>query len=49
MYDVDRWGIGGVIEQTDVHFKDKSHIHDYDIDALTRSSHRAQARLYEAA
>ena len=35
MYDVDRWGIGGVMEQTDVHFKDKSHIHlSYDIDAL---------------
>ena len=35
MYDVDKHGIGGVMEQTEAYFKDRSHIHlSYDIDAL---------------
>ena len=35
MYDVDKHGIGGVMEEVQEYFKDRSHIHlSYDIDAL---------------
>lgn len=35
MYDVDRLGIGAVMEETKAHFESKSHLHlSYDIDAL---------------
>ena len=35
MYDVDRLGIGGVMQATEKHFENKSHIHlSYDVDAL---------------
>ena len=35
MYEIDKYGIGNVMEQTLEHFKDKTNIHlSYDIDAL---------------
>lgn len=35
MHDVDRYGIGAIMDKTNEYFKDKKHIHlSYDIDAL---------------